>query len=143
MRVQRGELALERGVQRVGAGDVARAAGARALRVDCLAHRLDNRGVLAHGEVVVAAPHGDVARRLAVAVQARAREGADDALQLGEHAVASLVVQAAKVAREKCLVVHLPLSPAAPILVGLAVVQQAHFGRGEGTIGRHEYVKTR
>jgi len=106
------ELALERGVQRVGAGDVARAAGARTLRVDCPAHRLDNRGMLPHGEVVVAAPHGDVARRLAFAMQARAREGADDPLELGEYTVASFVVQTAKVPSEKCLVIHLPLSPA-------------------------------
>ena len=48
--VQRGQLALERDVQRVGAGDVARAAGARALRVDRLAasRRATDR-VLAHG----------------------------------------------------------------------------------------------
>ena len=106
LEMQRRQLALEGGVQRVGAGDVARAAGARALRVDRLAHRFDNRRMLTHGEVVVAAPHGDVARRLALAMQARAREGADDALQLGEHAVAAFVVQTAKVAREKCLVIH-------------------------------------
>ena len=72
--------------------------------------------MLAHGEIVVAAPHGDLARRLAVAVQARAREGADDALQLGEHAVTALVVQAAEMTREKALVVH--SVPCSPLLAG-------------------------
>ena len=132
--MQRGKLALQRGVQRIGAGDVARAAGARTLRVDCLAHRFDNRGMLPHGKVVVAAPYGDVARRLALAVQARAREGAHDALELGEHTVASLVVQTAKVPSEECLVIHLPVVSRLPILVGLAFFTQAHFGRGAGTI---------
>jgi hypothetical protein len=54
-------------------------------------------------------------------MQARAWEGADDALQLGEHAVTALVVQTAKVAREKCLVVHFRVFSRAPILVGLAL----------------------
>ena len=86
--------------------------------------------MLAHGEIVVAAPHGDVARLLAFAMQARAREGADDALQLGEHAVAAFVVQTAKMAREKCLVIHFVVVSRAPILVGLVSFPQAHFGRG-------------
>ena len=62
--VQRGELALERDVQGVGAGDVARAAGARALGADRGLHRLEHHRMLAHGEVVVAAPHRDVAQRV-------------------------------------------------------------------------------
>ena len=83
-------------------------------------HGLDHGRMLAHGEIVVAAPHGDVARRLAVAMQAGARKGADDALQLGEDAIAALVVQAAQMAGEECLVVHWLAVSRAPILVGLA-----------------------
>ena len=110
--VQLRELALERDVQGVGAGDVARAAGARALAGDRRLHGLEHHRMLAHGEVVVAAPHRDVTRR-AVVVKARAREGADDALQFGEHAVASLVAQAIEMSGEKSLVVHsVPVSPA-------------------------------
>ena len=105
--VQLGELALERHVQRVGAGDVARAAGARALRADRRLHGLDHDRMLAHGEIVVGAPHGDVARPCRL-VEARAREGAGDALQLGEHAIAALVVQAPQMTGEKCLVIHCP-----------------------------------
>ncbi len=110
--VQLGELALQRHVQGVGAGDVARAAGARALGADRRLHGLDHDGMLAHGEIVVGAPDGDVAHR-AVVVEAGAREGAGDALQLGEHAIASFVVQAPQMAGEKGFVVHCPsFSPA-------------------------------
>jgi len=86
--------------------------------------------MLAHGEVIVAAPYGHVARRLAVTMQARAREGADDALQLGEHAVTAFVVQTAKMAREKCLVIHFAVVSRTLILVGLTAFPQTHFGRG-------------
>src|SRR4029079_18702118 len=103
--VQPGELALERHMQGVGAGDVARAAGARALGVDRRLHGFEHDRMLAHRQIVVAAPHGDIAR-LAVLVEARAREGADDALQLGEYAIAPLVAQAIEMAREESLVIH-------------------------------------
>ena len=39
-------------------------------------------------------------------MEARAREGADDALQLGEDAVAALVVQTLQMTGEESLVVH-------------------------------------
>ncbi len=110
--VQLREFALERHMQGVGAGDIARAAGARALGGDGGLHGLEHHRMLAHGEVVVAAPHGDVAR-LAVLVEARAREGADDALEFDEDSVAALVAQALEMVREKSLVIHsCPLSPA-------------------------------
>jgi hypothetical protein len=63
-------------------------------------------------------------------MQARAREGAHDPLELGEYAVASFVMQAAKVIREKCLVIHFAVVSRLMILVGLAPFPQAHFGRG-------------
>jgi hypothetical protein len=68
-------------------------------------HGLDHHRMLAHGEIVVGAPHGDVAHR-AVLVEAGARKGAGNTLQLGEHAIASFVVQAPQMAGEKCLVIH-------------------------------------
>ena len=70
--VQRGELALERHVQRVGAGDVARAAGARALGADRGLHGLEHDRMLAHRQIVVAAPDRDVARRCRRDASARA-----------------------------------------------------------------------
>ena len=75
-------------------------------------HRLDDGGMLAHGEIVVAAPDGDIARGFALAVQARARKGADDAFEFGEDTVATLVAQASEMAVEKGFVVHALVSPA-------------------------------
>ena len=59
--VQVGELGLELDVIMGGAGDVAGAAGARAHLVDRLMHGGADDRVLAHAEIVVGAPHGDVA----------------------------------------------------------------------------------
>jgi hypothetical protein len=76
----------------IGAGDVARAAGARAHARRGLDHRADHLRVLAHAEVVVGAPDDDVApalRRMPVGV----REPAGDALEVGEHAIAPLLAQ--------------------------------------------------
>ena len=60
--VQVGELGLELHVIVGRAGDVARAAGAGADRVDRLVHGGDHGRVLAHAEVVVGAPDGDGTR---------------------------------------------------------------------------------
>ena len=60
--VQVGELALEQHVVVVGAGDVAGAAGAGAAAVERLVHRLEHGRVLAHAEIVVGAPDGDLRR---------------------------------------------------------------------------------
>ena len=57
--VQVGDLRLELDVVVRGAGDVARAAGARAGGVERRVHGGEHGGVLAHAEVVVGAPHGD------------------------------------------------------------------------------------
>ena len=110
--VKGGQFALQRGMQRVGARDVARAAGTGTLRTDRGLHGLDNPRMLTHGEIVVAAPDRDVARRFAFAMQAGARESADDAFQFGEDAIASLVAKAAKMAVEEGFVVHALVSPA-------------------------------
>ena len=59
--VQVGELALQLDVVVRGAGDVARAARAGADGVDRLVHGGDHGRVLAHAEIVVRAPDGDVA----------------------------------------------------------------------------------
>ena len=62
--VQVGELALELDVVMRRAGDVARAAGAGADRIDRLVHGGEHRRVLAHAEIVVGAPDGDGTRGL-------------------------------------------------------------------------------
>src|SRR5262245_53944947 len=96
-------------MERVRARDVARAERRGALRIDGRAHRGGHGGMLSPGEVIVAAPHRDVAWALTGAVKTGAREGADDPFQLGEHPVASFVVQTTQMAGEKRLVVHCPL----------------------------------
>ena len=60
--VQVGELALQQHVVVGGAGDVAGAAGAGAAAVDRRVHRRQHRRVLAHAEIVVRAPDGDLGR---------------------------------------------------------------------------------
>ncbi len=71
--VQVGQLALQLHMVVVGAGNVARAAGAGAAAVDRLVHRRKHLRVLAHAEIVVGAPHGDVVDA-AVAMAGRRRE---------------------------------------------------------------------
>src|SRR5262249_23522299 len=61
--------------------------------------------VLAHAEVVVRAPHHDVALA-ARRMPEGAREPAGEAFQVGEHAIAPLVPQAGEGVLEKAVVVH-------------------------------------
>ena len=111
--VQVGEFALEQHVVVGGAGDVAGAAGAGAAAVDRIVHRRDDLRVLAHAEVVVRAPDGDVAGALAD-VAGGAREGAVGARELGEDAVVALLAERVELLAEQGVVVHaLPLLPPA------------------------------
>ncbi len=93
--MQVGELALELDQRMVGAGDVAGAAGAGAHAGCGLDHRADHLWVLAHAEIVVGAPHDDVARPLR-RVPDRAREASGEPLEIGEHPVAALVLAAGR-----------------------------------------------
>ena len=87
--VELGKLRLELDMEMLGAGDVAGAAGAGADGVERQVHRPDHLRVLAHGEIVVGAPHRDVAfaRRRH---QPGLGEGAAQPLQIGELAIAPL-----------------------------------------------------
>ena len=71
--VQVGKLRLQLDQRMVGAGDVARAARARAHARRGLDHRADHLRVLAHAEIVVGAPDHDV--RACPAASARRRAG--------------------------------------------------------------------
>ena len=90
--VEVGELALELADEQVRAGDVARAARADAVLGERRGDGADDRGVLAHAEVVVGAPVDDDAARCR---RRAARSGAPGAgaLELDEVPVASLVAQ--------------------------------------------------
>ncbi len=103
--VQIGQLALEQHVVMVGAGDVARAAGASARQIERCAHRLEHHRVLAHAEIIVRTPDGDLTGA-AIAMVARQREIAGLALEIGEDAVAAFGLEVGQRLAEKAAVVH-------------------------------------
>src|SRR5690242_3567650 len=89
----------------IGAGDVAGAAGAGADAGRGLDHGADHFRMLAHAEIVVGAPDHDIARPLR-GVPNRMREPAGDAFEIGEDAVAALVMEAAEGVIEELAVIH-------------------------------------
>ena len=91
--VQIGKLGFQLDMIMRGAGDVARAAGARAGRVDGLVHGGEHLGMLAHAEIVVAAPHRDGPPG-AFGMEIRVRVGAALAHDIGEDAIAAFAAQA-------------------------------------------------
>jgi hypothetical protein len=70
-------------------------------------HRRQDERVLAHAEIVVGAPDGDLGLAVA-AVTGGARKGAGLALQVGEDPVVALVAQAGELILKEGLVVHVP-----------------------------------
>ena len=104
--VQIGKLRLELDVIMCVAADVAGAAAAGADIVQRLLHGGDDLGVLAHGEVIVRAPHchrlGPVMAREATRVGERTLVAQD----IDEDAVASLLVQPVDRLVEDVIVVH-------------------------------------
>ena len=112
--VQIGEFPLQQHVIVVGAGDVAGAAGAGAATVERLVHRRQHRGVLAHAEIVVGAPHGDLAGAVRMVMPGTGK-GAGLALEIGKYAIASFAMKTFKLPAKISLVVHdvLPLIVAA------------------------------
>src|SRR5215469_1197521 len=96
------------------AGDVARAAGAGADRPQCLLDCREHRGVLAHAEIVVRAPHRDLG---ADAMVKGARKAPAAPLQIGEHAVPPFAVQRVETVSEKAFVIHSSPQPARAVLI--------------------------
>lgn len=94
--------------------NVAGSARTGAAAVERLVHRLQHCGMLAHSQIVVRAPHGDLAgTALMMVLGARKRTGL--ALQIGEHPIAPFAVKAFDLAAEIGFVIHgvLPLIVAA------------------------------
>src|SRR5215475_11243911 len=85
--------------------DVTRTAGARSLGAHSGLHGFQHDRMLAHAEIVVAAPHSDVTRRLPCPVQASLWERTHDTFQFGEVAVASLFTQRVELTDEEALIV--------------------------------------
>src|SRR3546814_4324765 len=76
------------------AGDVARAAGARADIVQRLFHRGDDLGMLTHRQIVVRAPDGDRFRPVVAGKAARVGIGALVAQNVDEDAIPAFLVAA-------------------------------------------------
>ena len=129
--MQIGKLGLELDMIMGGAGDVARAAGARADRLDRLMHGGAHGRVLAHAEIVVGAPHRHVAGALAgELIGGRVSPAA--ALQLGKDPVAAFLVQRLKALVKAIFVIHGPAShvlagrPEIPQITGASCVALRH-----------------
>jgi hypothetical protein len=114
--VQIGKLRLQLDMIVTVARDVPRAARARADIVQRLFHRRDHLGMLAHGEIVVGAPHGDRLRAVMAGEAARIGISALVAQDVDEDAVASFLVQAIDRVRKDALIVQSrsSLFPCAP-----------------------------
>jgi hypothetical protein len=104
--VQIGKLRLQPLVIDRGPGNVARPARARAGGFQRLVHRLQHDGVLAHAEVIVAAPDGDFLLRAVGLLPDRVGELALLALDIDEGPVAALFVQTVDGCVERVVVVH-------------------------------------
>ena len=103
--MQVGQFLFELHQRMMGAGDVAGAAGAGAHARGGLDHGADHLGMLAHAEIVVGTPDHDIARALR-RVPERMREPAGDPFEVGENAVAPLVMQAVEGGTEEFAVIH-------------------------------------
>ena len=105
-----GQFGLELDVIMRVAADVSRASRARADAVERFLHRGDHVGMLAHAEVIVRAPHGDVLRVGRARITARAGEAALGPQDVDEHAIAPLGMKVGDRATESSLVIHNPPS---------------------------------
>jgi hypothetical protein len=99
------QFALQQYVVMVGAGNVARAAGAGAAALEPLLHRGDRVGILAHPEIIVGAPDRDVVNDVAVmtigpGIITRLP------LKIGKDTVISLPFQLVNTVREITFVIH-------------------------------------
>jgi hypothetical protein len=101
--VQIGKFALEQQMHMVVAGDVADSAGAGADRPQRLFHRRQHRRVLAHAEIVVGAPDGDLCPDPMIE---GARKAAAAPLEIGQDAIPSLGTQRVEALFEKGLVIY-------------------------------------
>src|SRR5207248_4060823 len=89
----------------MGARDITGAAGAGADAGRGLDHGADHFRMLAHAEIVVGAPDHDITATLR-RVPDRMREAARDPFEVGENAVAPLVMRAVEGVAEKFAVIH-------------------------------------
>ena len=105
--MQVGQLALQLDMVMRGAGDIARAAGARAGGIQRLVHGGQHDRVLGHAQIVVGAPDGD-RPGAGVGEVPGGRELAPVAANVGEDAITALGFQRVQRRRERLAVVHQP-----------------------------------
>ena len=103
--MQVAQFALEQHVEMVGAGNVARTAGAGAAAVDRGVHRGQHLRMLAHAQIIVGTPDRDFLPGT-VPVPGRLREMPRMALDIGEHAIAAFPVQIVDPLAEETVVLH-------------------------------------
>ncbi|QTK80416.1 hypothetical protein AT6N2_C2875 [Agrobacterium tumefaciens] len=100
------KLALQQDVIVVGARNIPGASRTRATVINGGFHGFDDFRVLAHAEVVVGAPDGNVLPLTIGVVACRAGKVALLPLYIRKNAITSLRMQALQFRREKCLEVH-------------------------------------
>ena len=88
--VQVRKLGLQLDMMPIGAGDVSGAAGARTRAIERPVHGRQHIGVLAHPQIVVAAPHGHATGLAVRTVPKGARELTGDPLQLYEGPISAI-----------------------------------------------------
>ena len=104
--MQIGKLALEFDVIMRVAADVTSAAGTRADIMQRRLHRADHQRVLAHGEIVIAAPDSDVLGAVVPGKTPRIGIGAPVAQNVDEYAVTAFRMEAVNCCIENLIVVH-------------------------------------
>ena len=102
--MQIGEFLLQLDMEPVGAGNVARAAGACATKINRAMHGFDHGGVLTHAEIVIRAPDCDVLRTL-LRLHDGTRKLARLPLEIGKDAIASFRLQRCERIGKKVLAV--------------------------------------
>ncbi len=125
--VQVRQLFLQLDVVMRVATDVAGAARTGADIVQRFFHRRDHLGVLAHGEIIVAAPHGDRLGAVVPGKAARVGIGALVAQDIDEHPIAAFGVQPVDRLVEDLVVVQ-RLCPAA-VRCGIAPLFRGGFSQ--------------
>ena len=103
--VQIGQFALQQHVIVIGACDIACPARAGTAAIERLMHCCEHRGMLAHAEVIIGAPHRYFAGAAPVTMLG-ARERARLTLQICKYAIPALAMKAFELPAEMSLVVH-------------------------------------
>ena len=107
--MQPGQFLFQQEVVVVRARDVARAACTGAAGLHGLDHRLHHGFVLAHAQIIVRTPDGDLAHR-AVLVIGGPGKGTAAPLQIGEDTIVALRLQRVDLSLKNCVEVHVVTS---------------------------------